>query len=206
MPDREPQDRRSRRRRRIVLVALVVVALAVPVIANLATPDRERAPDPKDLDRLAHVDGYVKEATVRRVVVEQADGMFVNLETHPYLSSEDVAHLQDHARYGTATRIPYERRSGRRHAVAVKDLPDFPGVDRPEAREATPEALARVAKGDPAKRVARLLGPPLEVRFDHTGDRDCWRWPTPGSDTTRAEVCFTTDSRPVVLRISTVES
>lgn len=208
MPDerRATPEPRPGRGRRNGIIALVVIALFTPIAANIATPDAEPTRlTPDQIRELPHVDGYVKLASNDRIVVERSDGIFVNVDVGDgYLTSEDIAHLQDHARHGTPTRLRYLRRAGAKVGASVEDLDAFAGVERAAARELTEEELDSIDEGDRVETVVKRLGPPLEVRFDHTSRRDCWTWPIVQDDRRRAEVCFSTNSRARVVRVRTV--
>lgn len=193
--------RRLRRpSRRLLVVGVIVATASAGAIFHLGG---DEGSTPPVRGTVRHVDGYVKVAETRRIVVEAADGRLHTLEVdRRRLEALDVAHIRAHSHLGHAMRLHYVKDDGRAWLVETRDLDDFPGVGREPARHVNARETAGVREGQSRDEVVELLGPALVAGFGDTfeGRRaDCWQWALRGPGERRFVACFDTDSDPAVL-------
>lgn len=149
-----------------------------------------------------HVEGFVKFANSRRVVVETQDGTLVTLEIdRGRLAGLDLAHMRAHAELGRAMRLGYRVKDRRSWLVDTRDAPGFAGVTSRPARTVTAHEVAAIRVDQSREEVLDRLGPALVPGFGDLfeGRRaDCWQWRMRDRDR-RFVACFDTTSDPHVI-------
>lgn len=139
----------------------------------------------------------------RRLVGERQDGEPITIEIDPkWAGWRQVTQTIAHAPDGAAVRVYYVERDGGRIVVGARVERDFAGVGRAPDRAVSPQQFARVRAGQPRDVVVARLGLPVEARINNLFMRrpaDCWRWRRADGATSRYQVCFETDSSPLVI-------